>query len=192
MRLHRTLLFGLLLFSVSCAPTLTWIPDPSPLPSCQPDRLLQWSDFVPQEPQDERGAETAIRFLQHPLEHRLSITLDPEHSWVKPNLINPQNSTLWRMSEHLLAHEQLHFLISCLVVRQANLSITKRDDLFRMLQLTQRVAQQLNLQYDSDTNHGVNIDNQHAWESEVMRQFQELSPDHFPPPSFKQVETKKF
>ncbi len=191
MRLYRIPLLGYFLFVVSCAPTLTWVPDPSPLPSCQPDRLLQWSDFLPQEPQDERGAETAIRFLQHPSEHRLSIALDYEHSWVKPNLINPKNSTLWRMSEHLLAHEQLHFLISCLVVRQANLSITKHDDLYRMLQLTQRVAQQLNLQYDSDTNHGVNLDIQQAWESEVMRQFQELSPDHFPP-SFKKGEIKKF
>ena len=96
------------------------------------------------------------------------------------------------MSEHLLAHEQLHFLISCLVVRQANLSITKHDNLFRMLQLTQRVAQQLNLQYDSDTNHGVNLDVQQTWESEVMRQFEELNPDNFPPPSFKKGEIKKF
>ncbi len=182
MRLHGIPLLGCFLFMVSCAPPLTWVPDPSPLPSCQPDRLLQWSDFLPQEPQDERAAETAIRFLHHPRQHRLSITLDYEHSWVKADLINPQNSTLWRMSEYLLAHERLHFIISCLVVRQANLSLTKQDDLLQTLQLTQRVAQRLNLQYDSDTNHGVNLDVQQAWESEVMRQFQELSPDQFAPP----------
>ena len=96
------------------------------------------------------------------------------------------------MSEHLLAHERLHFLISCLVVRQANFSITKQDDLLRMLQLTQRVAQQLNLQYDTDTNHGLKLDVQQSWESEVMRQFQELGPDSFPPPFFKEGESKKF
>ena len=180
------------MFLVGCAPRLTWVPDPSPYPSCQPDRLLQWSDFLPREPEDERAAETAIRFLHHPLQHRLSIALDYEHTWVKPDLINPQNSVLWRMSEHLLAHEQLHFLISCLVVRQANFSITKQDDLLRMLQLTQRVAQQLNLQYDTDTNHGLKLDVQQSWESEVMRQFQELGPDSFPPPFFKEGESKKF
>ena len=174
---------------VGCAPTLTWVPDPSPLPSCQPDRLLEWSDFLPREPKDQRGAETAIRFLQHPSQHRLSIALDYEHSWVKPDLINPANSTLWRMSEHLLAHEQLHFLISCLVVRQANLSMSNQDDLLNMLQLTQRVAQQLNLQYDTDTNHGLKLDVQQSWESEVMRQFQELEPDYFPAPAFTETDS---
>ncbi len=91
-----------------------------------------------------------------------------------PELIDPSNATLWRSSEHLLAHEQLHFLISCLVVRQANFSITKDDDLWKILQLTKFVAQRLNLQYDTDTNHGLNRDAQQSWESEVMTQFQEL------------------
>jgi hypothetical protein len=166
------------LFLASCAPTLRWIPDPSPIPSCQPDRLLQWSDFVPRVPNDQRGAETAIRFLHHPSQHRLAIAFDREHSWVKPDLIDPQHATLWRMSEHLLAHEQLHFLISCLTVRQANSSITKEDDLWKMLQLTKLVAQRLNLQYDADTKHGLNLDAQQSWEEEVMKQLKELSPHH--------------
>lgn len=165
---------GICLYLVGCAPTLTWIPDPLPLPSCQPDRLLQWSDFTPRTPQDERGAETAIRFFHHPSQHRLSIALDHEHSWVKRELIEPANDTHWRISENLLAHEQLHFFISCLVVRQANLSMTKDDDLRKMLELTKLVAQRLNLQYDRDTNHGLDFDAQQSWETEVMNQFQEL------------------
>ena len=168
------------LFFVGCAPTLTWVSDPSAIPSCQPDRLPQWSDFLPRVPQDQRGAETAIRFLHHPSQHRLSMAFDFEHSWVKPDLIEPDNVRLWRMSEHLLAHEQLHFLISCLVVRQANLSITKQDDLLKMLELTKLVAQRLNLQYDTDTNHGLNMDAQQSWEGEVMRQFQDLGNHSFP------------
>jgi len=160
----------------SCAPTLTWIHDPSP--SCQPNRLLQWTDFTPRVPIDQRGAETAIRFQNHPSEHRLSMAFDYEHSWVKPDLIDPKNATLWRMSEYLLAHEQLHFLISCLVVRQANESIAKEDDLWKMLELTKLVAQRLNLQYDTDTNHGLNLDAQQLWETEVMRQFEELGTPH--------------
>ena len=160
---------------MSCAPTLTWVSDPSPIPSCQPDRLLQWSDFTPRVPTDQRGAETAIRFHQHPAEHRLSIAFDPDHSWVKPDLIDPKNRSIWRMSEHLLAHEQLHFFISCLVVRQANLSMSKEDDLWEMLRLTKLVAQRLNLQYDTDTKHGLDFDAQESWEREVMSQLQELS-----------------
>ena len=180
------------LFFVGCAPTLTWVSDPSAIPSCQPDRLPQWSDFLPRVPQDQRGAETAIRFLHHPSQHRLSMAFDFEHSWVKPDLIEPENVVLWRMSEHLLAHEQLHFLISCLVVRQANLSITKQDDLLKMLELTKLVAQRLNLQYDTDTNHGLNMDAQDSWEMEVMRQFQDLGTHSFPRTSSDVAETRKF
>ncbi len=170
---------ALSLYFVGCTPTLRWVPDHSPTPSCQPDRLLQWTDFTPRVPTDQRGAETAIRFRHHPAVNRLSIEFDYDRSWVKPDLIDPKTRTMWRMSEHLLAHEQLHFLISCLVVRQANLSMTKDDDLWEMLQLAKVVAQRLNLQYDADTKHGLNIDAQESWEREVMSQFQELSE---PPP----------
>ena len=192
MRLLRFPYLAFCILLVGCAPTLTWVPDSSPIPSCQPDRLLQWSDFSPRVPQDQRGAETAIRFLHHPSQHRLSIAFDYEHSWVKTDLIDPKNVTLWRMSEHLLAHEQLHFLISCLVVRQANHSMTKEDDLWKMLELTKLVAQRLNLQYDTDTKHGLNLDAQQSWESEVMRQFQELGSHRFPHTSLKKTEAKKF
>ena len=181
-----------LFFFVGCAPTLRWVPDPLPIPSCQPDRLLQWSDFLPRVPQDERGAETAVRFLHHPSQHRLSMAFDYEHSWVKPDLIEPENAILWRISERLLAHEQLHFLISCLVVRQANLSITKQDDLLKMLELTKLVAQRLNLQYDTDTNHGLNMDAQESWEREVMRQFQDLGTHPFPLTPLQGTEAKNF
>ena len=84
----------------------------------------------------------------------MSIAFDPDHSWVKPDLIDPKNRNIWRMSEHLLAHEQLHYFISCLVVRQANFAMSKEDDLWEMLRLTKLVAQRLNLQYDTDTNTG--------------------------------------
>jgi len=183
---------ALCVFLSGCASTLTWVPDPSTNPSCQPDRLLQWSDFIPRVPQDQRGAETAIRFLHHPSQHRLSLEFDHEHSWVRPNLIDPQSVQLWRTSEHLLAHEQLHFLISCLVVRQANLSLAKQANLLEMLELTKLIAQRLNLQYDTNTNHGLNRDAQQSWEREIMRQFKELSAHSFPPTSLEELETKVF
>jgi len=170
-----SLTLGLCCLIFGCAPSLYWIHESTPIPSCQPDRLPQWNDFVPRVPQDKRGAETAIRFLSHSPEGRLSIAFDREHSWVKPDLVEPKTPTLWQMSEQLLAHEQVHFLISCLVVRQANLSITPQDDLLEMLELTKLVAQRLNLQYDSATNHGLNLEVQNLWEAEVMRQFHELA-----------------
>ncbi len=158
-----------------CATDLRWVPDPSPQPSCDPDRLLVWTDFRPKVPTDHRGAETAIRFfVDHP-SRQIMMVLDSHRSWVKPELIEPQNARLWRTSERLLAHEQVHFLISCLLVRQANLSLSKEDNLGEVLALTKLVAQRLNTQYDSDTNHGLNFDEQQDWENEVMEQFEDLS-----------------
>ncbi len=157
-----------------CATDLRWVADPSPLPACEPDRLLEWSDFTPKIPTDHRGAETAIRFhADHP-NRQIMMVLDSQRSWVKPELIEPRNSRLWRASERLLAHERLHFVISCLLVRQANVSLKDHDDLNQVLALTKLVAQRLNSQYDSDTNHGLNFDEQLEWEHDVMEQFRDI------------------
>jgi hypothetical protein len=161
--------------SFGCTPSLYWIPESSSIPSCQPDRLLQWSDFVPRVPKDERAAETAVRFLLHPSLTKLQITFDHEHSWVNRELLEPENPHLIEMSKQLLAHEQVHFLISCLVVRQTNLSLLEQDDIRERLELTKLTAQRLNLQYDATTNHGQNLDAQRLWEADVMRQLQILA-----------------
>ncbi len=166
------LVFGLL---VGCTPSLYWVPDPLPHPSCYPNRLPQWSDFKPQKPQDDRrGAVTGIHFELHKTKRQMTMAFDFQRSWVREDLVNPQNVVQWRMSEQLLAHEQVHFLIYCLVARQANLTLKPQDNIEKVFELTKSVAQRLNLQYDHDTNHGINLQAQESWEREVMRQFQEL------------------
>ena len=162
------------LFGWGCAPNLYWVHESSSMPSCQPDSLPQWSDFMPRIPNDERGAETAFTFHLDPSKRKLRISFDHAHSWVKPNLIDPKNAVLKKTSDRLLAHEQVHFLLSCLVVRQANMSLTEKDDLLTMLELVKLMAQRLNLQYDAATRHGQNLKMQQLWEAEVMRQFQNL------------------
>ena len=157
-----------------CGQTLQWVADPLPGPSCLPDRLLQWNDFIPRQGKEGRAAETAVRFTTDHKNGTLRVEFDPEHSWVKPELADPQNLSHRHMSEQLLAHEQIHYLISCLVVRQANLSRTPKDNLPKKLELARSVAQRLNLQYDTDTHHGINLAQQDAWQDEVMRQFVEL------------------
>lgn len=163
--------------SWGCAPTLRWVPDTHTpdQPSCLPDRLLQWKDFVPKTPEDNRGAETAVRFSIDQPNRRIVVAFDPSHSWVKPELVYPQTSLQQRTSDHLLAHEQVHYLISCLVVRQANRSPTTGENLSQMLSLVRSVAQRLNLQYDKETQHGTQPAPQKFWQKEVMEQLVELS-----------------
>lgn len=164
----------LIFMAHACVPPLRWVQDPLDQPSCLPDRLLQWSDFVPRVGKDSRAAETAVRFVLDQKTHTLQVAFDPEHSWVNPELADPKNHIHWRMSEQLLAHEQVHYLISCLVVRQANQTLSQKDNLAEMVTLARSVAQRLNLQYDADTQHGTRLSQQDAWEKEVMSQFEAL------------------
>ena len=164
----------LIFLTYACAPTIRWVQDPHDSPSCLPDRLLQWSDFSPRQGKDNHAAETGVRFTLDQKMQTLQVVFDPEHSWVRPDLADPQNSADWRMSEQLLAHEQIHFLISCLVVRQANQSLSAEDDPLKMLSLARSVAQRLNVQYDKDTQHGSRVSQQASWEKEVMKQFEAL------------------
>ena len=170
-------LAGVCLFFLtnSCTPIIRWIQDPLDSPSCLPDRLLRWSDFSLKQGKTNRAAETAVRFTLNQKTQTLQVVFDLEHSWVRPDLANPQNPVAWRISEQLLAHEQIHYLISCFVVRQANQSFSPDDDPVQMLSLARSVAQRLNIQYDRDTQHGSLLGQQHSWEKEFMRQFEELA-----------------
>ena len=75
----------------------------------------------------------------------------------------------------LLRHEQLHFAISCLLVRQANVVLQSGGNLQAMLELVRATAQRLNRQYDQDTRHGVDLSRQADWERDVEQQLQEVT-----------------
>ncbi|RMH31573.1 MAG: hypothetical protein D6690_15620 [Nitrospirae bacterium] len=113
---------------------------------------------------------------EHTADHRLQVRFDPRHSWVFDELVHPQNVQQWRRSQMLLAHEQVHYLISCLLVRQANYVLSiQGGNAHQMLMLVKATAQRLNTQYDADTNHGLNVDAQQSWIDEVLDQFAEVS-----------------
>ncbi|MGB0911638.1 MAG: hypothetical protein ACPGYT_14860, partial [Nitrospirales bacterium] len=83
--------------------------------------------------------------------------------------------TEWIASKKLLAHEQVHYLISCLLVRQANRSLQTEEDPLKMLELVKSVAQRINIQYDRDTKHGTDEQAQTAWEVDVQQQFEDVT-----------------
>lgn len=168
------------LLSVSmtgCSPSLKWIAEPSlPSPACVPDRLPTWDDFSRKDPPSATpSAQTAIRFLLNDTPPHLIAKFDQQYSWVKPKSADPSNPAEWIASERLLAHEQLHFLISCLLVRQANQSLQPEDNPQKMLELVKSVAQRINVQYDLDTNHGTDDEAQKNWEAHVQEQFEDVS-----------------
>ncbi|MGH7233399.1 MAG: hypothetical protein ACREJU_18865 [Nitrospiraceae bacterium] len=151
---------------VGCAPALRWVPDAPSNPSCVPDRLLSWRDFQQRQTSSRRGAETAIRFhLDHSQPPRIQAKFDPDLSWVKPEVMTASDQ---KRSDRLLRHEQLHFAISCLLTREANLALRTGGDPKAMMLLLNAVSTRINVQYDVETNHGLNAEQQEQWEQTVQ------------------------
>ncbi|WP_447971550.1 hypothetical protein [Nitrospira sp. M1] len=160
-----------------CSSSLHWITEPStPSPACIPDRLPTWDDFARKNPPAATpSAQTAIRFLLNDSPPYLIAKFDHEYSWVKPQSADSTSPAEWIASEKLLAHEQVHFLISCLLIRQANQSLQPDEDHQKMLELVKSVAQRINVQYDQDTKHGTDDQAQMNWEAQVQEQFEEVT-----------------
>ena len=164
----------MLVFS-GCSTPIYWVHESSPQPSCIPNRLPTWDDYSRQKRSGNPSAETAVRFYAIDTPPQVEVRFDFQRSWVKPELGDPWGPVLWRASEQLLLHEQLHFLISCLLTRQANQTLQNGSDPHAMVKLVKAVAQRLNLQYDKDTNHGLNRKAQTEWEEEILQQLNEVN-----------------
>lgn len=166
-------------FLTACAPAPSWIHESSSPPSCVPDRMVAWADYVKRrDRQKNASAETAMQFgiVTGTSPPRLQVRFDPHRSWVLADLADPRDTNQWRRSEWLLAHERLHYVISCLLVRQANLVLSTRGgNIQEMLHLVKATAQHINARYDADTRHGLDLEAQQAWIKEVMAQFSEVS-----------------
>ena len=162
-------LFSTLALLQGCAPAVTWVRDEPGVVSCDPDRLLQWQDFTPKVQRERRAAETAVRFHLADRERpRIVAQFDPTLSWVRADFLEDWNPFTRRYSQQLLRHEQLHFSISCLLAREANVALLTGGDPQAMLLLLNAVATRLNIQYDIETSHGLNRQKQTEWERAIQ------------------------
>lgn len=153
----------------ACSSTTQWVRDSPEAPVCIPDRLLTWQDFTPKTQRGRRAAETAIRLSVHHSEPpRIVAIFEPKLSWVRSDFAFGWNPFLFRHSAQLLRHEQLHFSISCLLAREANASLQRGGDPQAMLMLLNAVATRMNVQYDTETNHGLNRKKQEEWEEAIQ------------------------
>jgi hypothetical protein len=96
--------------------------------------------------------------------------MNHEESWVRPELVNSWNPFMWSHSSRVLRHEQTHFAISCLLTKQANAVLRNGENAQPMLALLRATAIRLNVQYDTETNHGGNVGKQAEWERAVQAQ----------------------
>lgn len=166
-KLWAVVLLSLLLGG--CSSAMRWAQDPPNVPSCVPDRLLTWEDFRPKAEAGRRAAETAVRFhLEAHSPPRILAVFDPKLSWVRADFAYTLNPLKIRSSEQLLRHEQLHYTISCMLAREANLSLMNGGDPKAMLILLNAVATRMNVQYDAESNHGLNRQKQQEWEDAIQ------------------------
>ena len=172
--------FGILLLIVSlsvfaCSRSLQWIHEPGDRPSCIPDRLPTWDDYQRQDRKGKKSAITAVHFFPKNSPPKIEMRFDFQRSWVKESIVDPWNPEFVSESKRILQHEQLHYMISCLLTRQANQTLQNGGDSREMVHEVRSAAKRLNLQYDKDTNHGLNPQAQLDWEREIQDQLLKLS-----------------
>ena len=170
---RRGTLWGLVLLSVllgGCSSAMRWTQDPLDVPSCVPDRLLTWDDFKPKAELGRKAAETLVDFeITQNSPYRILAKLNQTSSWVRADMVFTENPSKIRSSEALLRHEQLHFAIACLMTREANLSLLQGADPIKMQIMLFAVVRRTNLQYDAETNHGLNHQKQKEWEEAIQK-----------------------
>lgn len=173
--LHMVLGTTLLLFT-GCASNIQWQGEQQALPACLPDHAPTWKEFTKSYGNYKHSAQTAVAItLARGVPPFFQARFDPDRSWVQPHIVEAWHPYKKSMANRLLRHEQLHFAISCLLVRQANTSLEAGDNPLQMLQLVRATAQRLNRQYDEDTNHGTIPDQQAQWEQDVEEQLEEVT-----------------
>lgn len=138
------------------------------------DRKLSWNDFqgIPDSSDYKAVAITKIKatpesYSNDSIVYNIRNFFNRQESWVKID----------SSSQALLAHEQLHFDISELMARQTRKAYslidlkglkgdyTKISNYFNYY--TIYVADSIQKKYDTETNHGIDLEKQKFWEAYI-------------------------
>ena len=173
MRYIAVFIIILMSSSISTAQSISW----------DSDRKLEWKDFQgPVDPSSrfhaltQSGVKYSYRWQSSG--HRTSYTFevtayyDKSISWLKPG----------KATSALLAHEQLHFDISELYARIlkktfANATFTRRheSEIKQLFAANQIAREEMQVQYDNDTNHMSNTEQQLKWERYIANALEEIT-----------------
>ncbi len=145
------------------------------------NRKLRWSDFKGPVPQGSPHHATTSWVVEYKMDNakikgdivqmenlQVSVTMQPENSWCVTDKTN----------DGLLKHEQLHFDIGILCMREMlrtmqNTVFHRKDFDTKLNQLFRTVLkkyQDMSDQYDRETDHSNNKEAQQRWESAIAGQ----------------------
>ena len=173
--LHYVLLLSIITFT-GCTSNIQWKTEQHTIQACVPDHAPTWEEFTQSYGNYKNSAQTAVAITLSSIDPPfLQARFDPDQSWVQPHIVEAWYPYEQSIANRLLRHEQLHFAISCLLVRQANTSMETGDNPYQMLQLVRATATRLNRLYDKETNHGTIANKQAQWEQDVEQQLEEVT-----------------
>ncbi|MDT7044031.1 hypothetical protein [Candidatus Nitronereus thalassa] len=176
---HHSFILVVILSIISltgCGSHIDWKPDTQEIHSCVPDHPPTWEEFTKSYGNYTNSAQTAVAITLAQMEPPIfQARFDSDRSWVQPHIVEAWHPYKKSIAQRLLRHEQLHFAISCLLVRQANMSIKPGDNPHQMLQFVRMTSKRLNQLYDQATNHGTIQDKQEEWERDVEQQLEEVT-----------------
>ena len=172
----QSILVVVIITLTGCASNIQWKAEEHPLPACIPDHAPTWEEFTKSYGNYKNSAQTAVVITLDQVDPPFfQARFDPDQSWVQPHIVEAWYPYEQSIANRLLRHEQLHFAISCLLVRQANTSMETGDNPYQMLQLVRATATRLNRLYDKETNHGTIAKKQAQWEQDVEQQLKEVT-----------------
>lgn len=150
------------------------------------NRLLSWSDFQATAQKDasfHANTNAGISYAWGLQGERDDLVLNYEvEAFFYPHLSWVQKD---KASEHLLAHEQLHFDICELHARRLRqrlkeisgkrLTVNSRERLKALYELTDRERSEMQSRYDSETDHSSNRLRQLKWQAYIRQELDKLN-----------------
>lgn len=145
----------------------------------QADRRLSWEDFQSEVNQQERlhamtstNIEVQANCNGNLMQYEVKCVFKTKDSWSKN-----------KKSQQLLAHEQLHFDLTEVHARLLRQKLSQTQDLCgtdktrfgKIVDSYFAGWQTQQEQYDRESGHGLNHQQQQAWETRIARQLEELN-----------------
>jgi len=145
-------------------------------------RKLTWDDFKGPIPPDATSAATtasgiAYQYSANHMHHEIKLDFEvtaffyPNESWYKPDVCDAR----------ILQHEQLHFDISEVFARRMrmklrNTSFTEnvKSEIREIYKETLKELEELQDQYDWETNFSINIEAQERWNNQIREALERL------------------
>lgn len=140
-------------------------------------RRLVWSDFKGPPPKGgNEGARTGYGLYYAwscrgaTFQFRVTAAMHPQRSWVKPMVVSDE-----RENPRVLRHEQTHFDVTEVFARRMRAHFDAlaggcaKSDAEVKAMAKRFVDEERDMQhrYDRETNHGLNVDQQRAWNTDV-------------------------